>query len=74
MKCVDFLQDVSKILTVTSSPLLALTAVLDVLNGYWRVCLEESYFLLMAENIMAAGWSSALAESTSIDFTNMVPQ
>ena len=74
MKYVDFLQDVSKILTVTSSPLLALTAVLDVLNGYWRVCLEESYFLLMAENIMAAGWSSALAESTSIDFTNMVPQ
>ena len=74
MKCVDFLQDVSKILTVASLPLLPLTAVLDVVNGYWRVCLEESYFLLMAENIVARGWSSALAESTSIELTNLVPQ
>ena len=74
MKCVDFLQDVSKILTVASLPLLPLTAVLDVVNGYWRVCLEESYFLLMAKNIMARGWSSALAENASIEFTNLVPQ
>ena len=71
---VDFLQDVSKILTVASLPLLPLTAVLDVVNGYGRVRLEESYFLLMAENTMARGWSSALAVSTSIEFTNLVPQ
>ena len=31
---VDFLQDVSKILTVASLPLLPLTAVLDVVNRY----------------------------------------
>ena len=86
MKCprCGNLQDVSKILAVASLPLLPLTAVLDVVNGYWRVCLEESYFLLMAENTVARGWSSALAVSTTcvyqsgttitIAFTNLVPQ
>ena len=56
LKCVDFLQDVSKILT----------AVLDVVNVYWRVCLEESYFLLMAENMMARGWSSGTTITASV--------
>ena len=40
--------------------------ILGVANGPRRVCLEELYFLFMAEYIVARGWSSALVETTNL--------
>ena len=35
--------------------------------------MEESDLLLIAENIVAGGWSSALAKDTSIEVPNLAP-
>ena len=73
LQCVDWLKDASKIVTVLTLPWFPLIGDLDVVNGSEMVCVEESDFVLMAENKVAHGWSSALAEGTSSELTNLVP-
>ena len=67
------LKDAFKSFIVVALPWLPLTEVLDVVDGSLRVCVSASDFLVMVENIVARGWSSALVEGTSIELTNLVP-
>ena len=70
---VDCLKDAFKIFIVVALPWLPLTEVLDVVDRSLRVCVSASDFLVMVENIVARGWSSALVEGTSIELTNLAP-
>ena len=73
MQCADYLNDAFKIFTVVALPWLPLTEVSNEVDGSQRVCVLESAFLVMVENIVACGWLSALVEGASIELTNLVP-